>query len=52
MENNQKQPKKSKQFRGIKNSGIVILACLAVAVCIYKFVLGAPTNFVGGNPDT
>lgn len=51
MENNQKQPKKSKQFKGIKNSGIVLLACLAVAICIYKFVLGAPGNFVGGNPD-
>ena len=51
MENKQKQPKKSKQFTGIKSSGLVIAACLVIAVCIYKFVLGNPANFVAGDPN-
>lgn len=51
MENKQKQPKKSKQFRGIKNSSYVILACFVLAVCIFKFVLGSPANFVNNDPN-
>ena len=51
MENKQKQPKKSKQFTGIKSSGLVIAACLVLAVCIYKFVLGNPANFVANDPN-
>lgn len=51
MENNQKQTKKSKQFTGIKSSGLVIGACFVLAVLIYKFVLGNPDNFLNGDPN-
>lgn len=51
MKNNQKQSKKGKQFTGIKSSGLVILACLVLAVCIYKFIFGAPANFLNGDPN-
>ncbi len=51
MENNQKQPKKSKQFTGIKSSGLVMLACFVLAVCIYKFIFGAPEHFLNGDPN-
>jgi Biopolymer transport proteins len=50
MENNQKQPKKSKQFTGIKSSGLVILACFVLAALIYHFVLGNPSNFLNNDP--
>ncbi|HLP06251.1 MAG TPA: MotA/TolQ/ExbB proton channel family protein [Paludibacter sp.] len=50
MANNQKQPKKSKSFTGIKSAGLVIAACFALAVCIYIFVLGNPNNFVNHDP--
>lgn len=51
MENNQKQPKKSKQFTGIKSSGLVMLACAVLAVLIYKFIFGAPEHFLNGDPN-
>jgi len=38
MAKNQNQPKKSKQFTGIKSSGLVILACLVLAVAIFHCV--------------
>jgi len=51
MENKQNQPKKAKkQFTGIKSSGLVMLACLVLAVLIYIFVLGNPNNFMNGDP--
>jgi len=50
MENNQKQPKKSKQFKGIKSSGLVIVACFVLAALIYHFVLGNPSNFMNNDP--
>lgn len=51
MANNQKQPKKSKQFTGIKSASLVMLACLVLAVLIYKYVFGAPSHFLNGDPN-
>lgn len=33
------------KVRGIKNAFLVIVVCLIIAVCIYKFVYGDPSNF-------
>ena len=43
--------KKSSGFKGIKSAGWVIVVCFVIAVCIYKFVLGNPDNFVNGDPN-
>jgi biopolymer transport protein ExbB len=51
MANNQTQPKKSKQFTGIKSSGLVILACLALAICIFHYIFGNPANFMNNDPN-
>jgi len=51
MAKNQTQPKKSKQFTGVKSSGLIILACFIIAELIYKFIFGDPSHFEGGNPD-
>jgi biopolymer transport protein ExbB len=32
-------------------SALAILICLGIGVFIYKFVLGAPSNFEGGDAD-
>lgn len=32
-------------------AAIVIPVCLLVSILVYKFVLGAPSNFKGGNPE-
>jgi biopolymer transport protein ExbB len=32
-------------------AAIVIPVALIISIIIYKFVLGAPTNFIEGNPD-
>lgn len=40
---------KSNSYNGISAS-IVILACFVIAVCFYKFVLGAPSHFMDNNP--
>ncbi len=42
---------KSAGFKGIKSAGWVIVACFVIAVCIFKFVLGNPDNFVNGDPN-
>jgi len=47
---NKKQSSKKKSFTGIKSSGLVMLACLVLAVLIYQFVLGNPDNFLNGDP--
>ena len=44
-------PKKSSGFQGVRNAFWIIFAMFIVAVCIFKFVLGNPDNFVGGDPD-
>ena len=51
METNQTAVKKSKGFTGIKSSGLVILACLGLAILIYKFIFGDPANFMDNNPE-
>lgn len=50
MAKNQKQPKKSKQFTGIKSSGLIIFACFILAELIYNFIFGDKSHFQGGNP--
>ena len=44
-------PKKSSGFQGVRNAFWIIAAMFVVAVCIFKFVLGNPANFVGGDPE-
>lgn len=51
MAKNQNQPKKSKQFTGIKSSGLVILACFVLAVAIFHYVFGNPANFMNNDPN-
>ena len=36
---------------GIKNAGIVIICCFIIAVCIYHFLLGNPSNFMNNDPN-
>ena len=43
-------PKKSQGFQGITAAIWVIIVCFIIAGCIFKFVLGNPENFVGGDP--
>ena len=45
------QKKASAGFQGVRNAIWIICAMFVIAVCIYKFVLGDPANFVGGDPD-
>ena len=44
--------KKSTKIVGIKNAGLVIICCFIIAVCIYHFILGNPTNFMNNDPTT
>ena len=44
-------PKKSSGFQGVRNAFWIIAAMFVVAVCIFKFVLGNPANFVGNDPE-
>lgn len=43
--------KKSTKIWGIKNAGIVIICCFIVAVCIFRFFLGDPSNFTNNDPN-
>ena len=36
---------------GINNAGLVIICCFIIAVCIYHFILGNPTNFMNNDPN-
>ena len=36
---------------GIKSAGWVIIGCFVLAVCIYYFLLGNPSNFVNNDPN-
>ena len=45
------QKKQSTGFQGVRNAVWIIAAMFIVAVCIFKFVLGNPDNFVGGDPE-
>ena len=42
--------KKSSGFQGVRDAIWIIIACFILAVCFFKFVLGNPDNFVGGDP--
>ena len=42
---------KSKSFTGIKSAGLVILACLVIAILIFHFVFGNPSNFMNNDPN-
>lgn len=44
--------KESSSKGGGMISGIIIVLCVAVGVVIWKFVMGAPSNFQGGNVET
>ena len=44
-------PKKSSGFQGIRAAFWVIVVCFIIAICLYKFVLGNPNNFEGGDPE-
>lgn len=48
MKTNNKQ---NKSFKGIEAAGFIIIACLIVAICIYKFVFGNPANFMNNDPN-
>lgn len=41
--------KKSQGFGGVKNAWVIIVICGIVAYCFYEFMLGNPSNFVGGD---
>ena len=43
-------PKKKSGFQGVRDAIWIIIACFILAVCCFKFVLGNPDNFVGGDP--
>lgn len=50
-----KKEEKISNVKGIANAFIVILACAALAICLFIFVMGDPSNFsdndpVGGHP--
>ena len=40
------QNKTTNKIVGIKNAGWVIICCSIIAVCIYHFILGNPSNFM------
>lgn len=42
---------KNVSFTGIKSAGLVIIACLILAICIYHFVFGNPANFMNNDPN-
>ena len=44
--------KESSSKGGGMISGIIIVLCVLVGVMIWKFIMGSPTNFEGGNPET
>ena len=58
METTVKSPKaapkpkatKSAGFKGVKAAWLVMVVCFVIAFCFYKFVLGNPENFQGGDP--
>ena len=38
-------------FKGIEAAGLVIIACFIIALLIYKFVFGDPSNFMNNDPN-
>ena len=49
-QNTKKNTAVKSNVRGIKNAFLVIIACFIVAVCLFLFVLGSPSNFEGEHP--
>lgn len=47
-----KKVEKISNVRGIRNAFAVILACAAVAICIFLFVMGNPANFTDETKGT
>ncbi len=45
------QNKTTNKIVGIKNAGWVIICCFIIAVCIYHFILGNPSNFMNNDPN-
>lgn len=45
-----KKDEKISNVRGIRSAFLVILACAAVAVCVFMFVMGDAANFEGNDP--
>lgn len=43
--------KKSKSFKGVGSAGIVLVACFVVAMLVYNYVLGNPSNFMNNDPN-
>ena len=48
---NVKVKKESTSNGGGMITGIIIVACILVGIIIWKFVMGSPANFEGGNPE-
>lgn len=45
------QNKTTNKIVGIKNAGWVIICCFIIAVCVYHFILGNPSNFMNNDPN-
>lgn len=43
--------KKSEGFTGVRAAFWIIIVCLIIAVCNFKFFLGSPSHFVNGDPE-
>ena len=45
------QNKTTNKIVGIKNAGLGIICCFIIAVCIYHFIFGNPSNFMNNDPN-
>ncbi|GAE85512.1 MotA/TolQ/ExbB proton channel family protein [Bacteroides reticulotermitis] len=45
------QKKAANKVVGIKNAGLVMIGCFILALCIFQFLLGNPSNFVNNDPN-
>lgn len=45
-----KKENKISNVRGIRSAFSVIVICFIIAVCVFKFLLGSPSNFEGNDP--
>ncbi|MBQ8158806.1 MAG: MotA/TolQ/ExbB proton channel family protein [Prevotella sp.] len=43
-------PAKKSGFGGVKDAWIILVICFLIAFAFYKFFLGAPSHFAGGDP--
>ena len=43
--------KKAASYKGIRSAGWVIVICFIIAVLIFHFVLGNPSNFMNNDPN-